>query len=196
MFKLLFSLGSRKLDDWLPATTTSCTWEAVFSPIPTYYFPFPSYASGQPASISLFFFFLWSSGPGAWVCLGSTQVEIKLAPSRCFRWKWCVGAKCLSFWSPTPPCQVNGPLWADWNDSDGVLNWMFPLKHSHSDTHAPLLLLALSVPVGSIQTNQGLQETTCHYENILKDYRAIDRIQVGVDEGWFRSDLRDIRLAR
>lgn len=46
----LFSLGSRKLDDWLPATTTSCTWEVVSSPIPTYYFlPSPeSHAVGQP----------------------------------------------------------------------------------------------------------------------------------------------------
>lgn len=85
MLKLLFSLGSRKLDDWLPATTTSCTWEAVFSPIPTYYFPFPSYASGQPAFFFLLFFSSGPGGPRAWVCLGSTQVEIKLAPSRCFR---------------------------------------------------------------------------------------------------------------
>lgn len=62
MLYLLFSLGSRKLDDWLPATTTSCTWEAVFSPIPTYYFPFPSYASGQPADF-------WFLGALTWACL-------------------------------------------------------------------------------------------------------------------------------
>ena len=62
MLYLLFSLGSRKLDDWLPATTTSCTREVVFSPIPTYYFPFPSYASGQPTVF-------WFLGALTWACL-------------------------------------------------------------------------------------------------------------------------------
>lgn len=190
MLELLFSLGSRKLDDWLPATTTSCTWEAVFSPIPTYYFPFPSYASGQPASFFFFFLFLFfSSGPGGPPCVGLSRFHsgwdqigpIQMLPLKIV----CGGQNTLAFWSPTPPCQVNGPLWGDWDDSDGVQKWMFPFKHRKSLTSLD----------GSPQTNRSdpLKETTCYNENILWHYGGTDRIQVGVNQSPFWSDLWDIR---
>lgn len=172
MLYLLFSLGSRKLDDWLPATTTSCTWEVVFSPIPTYYFPFPSYASGQPAS----FFSLLVFGAS---CVGLSVFHsgwdqigpIQMLPLKIV----CRGqigllepgphlvrlmAFCELIGMTVMLCKVNVPI----------------QTHTHSHPLIPPVRACLVNLAQSEWSAHGLEQPTCHYVNILQDYSPLARI--------------------